>query len=575
MKKERRINIWKIGILLIVALCAVGIAPAATAQETPFVITGYISNANGTECNNPGVNITNTATGESGYAENTSESDCYLLVLTNGTDLNAGDVLRFDVTSPDGRQAKNVEHTVTPTDVTDGGLFDFDVTLEYVNPQTWHVDDDGVEYPNPDFDTIGAAITAAYDGDTIMVYAGSYAETITVDKMLTLQGVDRPVIDAEGIANTDAVMITSPCVILQGFKITNTGSMSYGVRMSSLADNVIIEDNLIDSCNRGVWFDHCQGGTLKKNVIRNSWAWYGLYSPGGGNAFYLNDFISNKDGVSCPNVNIWNSTEKITYVYQGNTFTGYMGNYWSDYNGTDADGDGIGDTPYITTYFNEDVYPLMAPFKNYFQSSPVQTWYLTSETKPTGATTANDGLTHVKNNLMHKGSRTGSGTYFDMNSTEVAWFYADTGAEKSIGFGELPWEAYVRTEALEDDEVEHNLKVEICKLANVTGDVTVIASHTQQLTEVGTKHLWSITCEDNATTIQDFSTGDWLAVRLSWDCETDALRIHYEAEAGSDSYIESPLSDPGYPIPELSTVILFGMGLLVIAGYVAWRRIRV
>ena len=573
MKKERRIDIWKLGILLIVAMCAVGIASVATAQETPFVITGYISNANGTECNNPGVNITNTATGESWYAENTSESDCYLLVLTNGTDLNAGAVLRVEVTSLDGSQAKSVERTVTPTDVTDGGLFDFDVTLEYVNPQTWHVDDDGVEYPNPDFYTIGEAITAAYDGDTVMVYAGSYTN-ITVDKKLTLQGVDRPVIDAKGIANTDAVMITSPGVILQGFKITNTGTDGFGVHVVSLANNVVIKDNLIDGCNRGVWFENCKGGTLKKNVIRNSWGWVGLYSPGGGNAFYLNDFISNKDGVFCPNVNIWNSTEMITYVYQGNTFTGYMGNYWADYNGTDADGDGIGDTPYITTYSNEDVYPLMAPFKNYFQSSPVQTWYLTSETKPTGAPTANDGLTHVRNNLMHKGSRTGSGTYFDLNSTEVAWFYADTGAENSIGFGEHSWEAYIRTEEIGEDEKGHNLTVEICKLANATGDVTVIASHTQQLTEVGTKHLWSITCEDNAATTQDFSTGDWLAVRLSWDCETDALRIHYEAEAGSDSYIESPLSDPGYPIPELSTVILFGMGLLVIAGYVALGRRR-
>ncbi len=111
-------------------------------------------------------------------------------------------------------------------------------------------------------------------------------------------------------------------------------------------------------------------------------------------------------------------------------------------------------------------------------------------------------------------------------------------------------------------------------MANATGDVTVIASHTQQLTEVGTKYLWSITCEDNATTKQDFSTGDWLAVRLSWDCAAGALRIHYKAEAGSDSYIESPLSDPGYPIPELPTVILLGVGLLVISGYVAWRRIR-
>ncbi len=37
------------------------------------------------------------------------------------------------------------------------------------------------------------------------------------------------------------------------------------------------------------------------------------------------------------------------------------GNYWSDYKGVDANGDGIGDTPHVIDEYNKDRYPLMAP----------------------------------------------------------------------------------------------------------------------------------------------------------------------------------------------------------------------
>ena len=52
--------------------------------------------------------------------------------------------------------------------------------------------------------------------------------------------------------------------------------------------------------------------------------------------------------------------EPFTGAGIGNCFdNGTKGNYWSSYNGTDANLDGVGDTPYIIDDYNQDNYPLM------------------------------------------------------------------------------------------------------------------------------------------------------------------------------------------------------------------------
>lgn len=68
-----------------------------------------------------------------------------------------------------------------------------------------------------------------------------------------------------------------------------------------------------------------------------------------GNSFVENDV--HFSGCVCEG---YNTTEPIHTWDDGEE-----GNFWSDYNGVDVDGNGIGDTPYIIDTQNQDRYPLM------------------------------------------------------------------------------------------------------------------------------------------------------------------------------------------------------------------------
>jgi hypothetical protein len=68
---------------------------------------------------------------------------------------------------------------------------------------------------------------------------------------------------------------------------------------------------------------------------------------------YANTFFENNFGIQ----------PDFAYVSEGNFWdNGSVGNYWSDYKGADANGDGVGDTPYVINAENQDRYPLMNPW---------------------------------------------------------------------------------------------------------------------------------------------------------------------------------------------------------------------
>ncbi|MGB9854531.1 MAG: right-handed parallel beta-helix repeat-containing protein [Candidatus Bathyarchaeales archaeon] len=133
--------------------------------------------------------------------------------------------------------------------------------------------------------------------------------------------------------------------------------------------NKITMNYIASNKNYGIYLSSNYNATVVGNIIANNK--YGvMVDYTGYSTFYHNNFINNTIQVysSTPmgKPNVWDN--------------GREGNYWSDYNGTDADGDGIGDTSYIierqTVWIEpttqtpitfgvdtEDRYPLMKPIR--------------------------------------------------------------------------------------------------------------------------------------------------------------------------------------------------------------------
>jgi parallel beta-helix repeat protein len=208
-------------------------------------------------------------------------------------------------------------------------------------------------------------------------------------------GVHRSNIILDGNGHTLPGIVTSVDSLGNNVTANNAG----GVFLKNV-ENVVVKNLIIKNCQTGIYLERCSKVTVSGNIITGTHVpvpglqlTAGIFVwEGSGNIITENQLTDNYKGIYVGSQESIITSNNLTYssygiimgsssnhVYQNNFINntvqaylyegtvnvwdnGSVGNYWSDYNGSDWNWDGIGDTPYVIDENNQDNYPLVYPW---------------------------------------------------------------------------------------------------------------------------------------------------------------------------------------------------------------------
>ena len=173
------------------------------------------------------------------------------------------------------------------------------------------------------------------------------------------QGPNAEILNATTVPYTIGIDTASGSVT--GLTIKNLNIIDFSIGMYIWTTNNTISGNALVGNIVGVLLSGSDNSVVENYIADNEVGmFFGTNQPGD-IPLYLtvsyNAFINNTDHLNGCVCKEYNMTEEI-HTWDN----GKEGNYWCDYNGTDVDGDGIGDTPYVIDVLNQDRYPLMQSY---------------------------------------------------------------------------------------------------------------------------------------------------------------------------------------------------------------------
>jgi len=185
-------------------------------------------------------------------------------------------------------------------------------------------------------------VDSAGAGGTILIASGTYPGNLVINRSVTLAALDpaSPPVLVAGQGNA-VIELAANGVVLDGLSLE--GNTTYGLLVRS--DNNKVYNTSITGFSYGIGLESAVHNEFFRNTLVGNAVGLSADHDSQADTFSLNSFDNAIDVSSRSDELSW-SGDPSGYQYTGRNFTGMLGNFWKKYTGTDADNNGIGDTPW-------------------------------------------------------------------------------------------------------------------------------------------------------------------------------------------------------------------------------------